>query len=260
MSIQDDIAAYQAQQPLDINADILAYQQQQQQPLTNPDAVPENQTLSESQFHQAPEEVVKQEPDFMKKLDLINTGVHRGVTNFTLALMSKLPLSDEWQKKIKSYNTEIGTEQQHNKDTYSGYYSHVGEAAGEMLITLPAGGALGGVIKGAKVVGGVLPTGLKTIGKYGSGSLLGAEVLAAVESQKYDPENPGQLINKKKVDEVLSNPLAYAFPAAATKLSVWSDAANKLGAAKERFPNSMARNVKESGITQKMSIYYLIYL
>ena len=242
MAIQDDIAAYQSK---DINADIAAYQQ-------HPDAVPESQTISESQFYQAPVEVVKQEPGFMKKLDMINTGVHRGVTNFTFALMSKLPFGDRWQNAIKAADANVEAEQQKNKDTYTGYYPQGGEIAGEMLTTLPAGGALGAVGKAATFVGKVAPTGLKTIGKYGTSALGGAGVLAGVESQKYDPENPGQLVNSEAAGAALTNPLSYVLPAAATKLSTWAESAQKLGVAKEQFPNIMARNLKEPGITTKL--------
>jgi len=242
MAIQDDIAAYQSK---DINADIAAYQQ-------HPDAVPESQTISESQFYQAPVEVVKQEPGFMKKLDMINTGVHRGVTNFTFALMSKLPFGDRWQNAIKEQDAAIGAEQQKNKDTYSGYYPQGGEIAGEVLATLPAGGALGAVGKAATFVGKVAPTGLKTLGKYGTSATGGAGVLAGVESQKYDPENPGQLVNSEAAGAALTNPLSYVLPAAATKLSTWAESAQKLGVAKEQFPNIMARNLKEPGITTKL--------
>lgn len=260
MAIQDDIAAYQAQQsaPKDINADIAAYQQGQQAAPTAA-VVPDtsgNPVVPEGQdWTTAGGKVVggQEEPGFLKKLDMINTGVHRGVTHFTFALMSKLPFGDRWQNAIKKADADVEAEQQHNKKTYGDLYPGIGEVGGELLATLPAGGALGGVAKGAKILGEVLPTGLKTIGKYGASATGGAGVLAGVESQKYDPENPGQLINTEKAGEALSNPLSYVLPAAATKFSTWAEAAQKLGVAKEEFPNIMARNLKEPGVTQKLS-------
>jgi len=232
MAIQDDIAAYQSK---DINADIAAYQQQ-------------SPAISESQV--AP---VKVEPGFFKKLDMINTGVHRGVTNFTFALLSKLPFGDRWQDAIKAADANVEAEQQKNKDTYTGYYPQGGEIAGEVLTTLPAGGALGALGKAATFVGKVAPTGLKTLGKYGVSATGGAGVLAGMESQRYDPENPGQLVNSEAAGAALTNPLSYVLPAAATKLSTWAESAQKLGVAKEQFPNIMARNLKEPGITTKLS-------
>lgn len=210
-------------------------------PLTDPDLAAVN-TAAASTI----------EPGFMKKLDMINTGVHRGVSHFTFALMSKLPFGDRWQNAIKRADADVEAEQEHNKKTYGGLYPVVGEIGGEMLATLPTGGALGGVLKGSTLLGNVLPTGLKTIGKYGSSAIGGAGVLAGTESQKYDPEHPGQLINIEKAGEALSNPLSYVLPAAATKFSTWAEASQKLGAAKEEFPNIMARDLKEPGITKSL--------
>lgn len=257
MAIQDDIAAYQAQQQQpaptnDINADIAAYQQNQQ---AAPISVSNNPVVPEGQdWTTAGGKVVggQQEPGFIKKLDMIASGVDRGVKNFTLALMSKLPFGEKYQNAIKQVDADATAVQEYNKKNYGGLYPGIGEVGGELLATLPAGGALGGVAKGAKLLGEVLPTGLKTIGKYGTSALGGAGVLAGVESQKYDPENPGQLINTEKAGEALSNPLSYALPMAATKLGTWGEAAQKLGVAKEEFPNIMARNLKE-GPTQKLS-------
>lgn len=195
----------------------------------------------------------QQEPSFMKKLDMINTGVDRGVKYFTLGLMSKLPFGDRWQKAIKRVDAESTAEQEYNKKTYGDLYPNIGEVGGETLATLPVGGALGLTGKAATLVGKAAPTGLKTLGKYGTSAAGGAGVLAGTESQRYDPENPGQLINTKAAGETLSNPLAYALPALGTKLSTWAKASKDLGAAKEVFPNIMARNLKEPGATTTLS-------
>ena len=235
MAIEDDVAAFQASQQAPVNdiaTDAANFQQ-----LAAPVEAP----------------IVKQEPGFLKKLDMINTGVHRGVTHFTLALMSKLPFGDSYQKAIKKVDADIEAEQKQNIEKYTGYYPQGGELAGEMLATLPAGGALGGVAKGATLLGKVAPIGTKTLAKYGSSAIGGAGVLAGMESQKYDPENPGQLINTEAAGEALSNPLAYAIPALGTKLSTWAGASRKLGEAKEQFPNIMARNIKEPGATTTLS-------
>lgn len=194
----------------------------------------------------------KQQPGFMKKLDMINTGVHRGVTHFTHALMSKLPFGEKWQNAIKQADADIDAEQEYNKKTYSGYYPQGGEVAGELLATLPAGAPLGLAAKGATALGKLAPTGFKTLAKYGSSGIGGAGVLAGVESQRYDPENPGQLINTEAVKDTLTNPAAYIAPMVGTKLSTWGEASKALGEAKEVLPNIMARNLKE-GASQKLS-------
>ncbi len=217
-------------------------------PLPDPDAVPD------ITFQQAPEEAVKEQPGFMKKLDMINTGVNRGVTHFTLALMSKLPFGKSYQEGIKNYDAEVEAEQQHNKDTYSGYYPQVGEVGGELLATAPLGGVFGGVVKAGKLAGEMAPLGLKTISKYGVGAVGATEAAALQESQRYDPENPGQLFNQEAAKGVLENPgMAALAGAAGVKMGTWLDASRKLGGAKEILPNIMARNLKEPGATTTLS-------
>mgnify|MGYP001612485651 CR=1 FL=1 len=236
MSIEDDAVAFQqspqTQVPVnDIAADAAAFQ-----PTEAPAEAP-----------------AKEQPGFLKKLDMINTGVHRGVTHFTLALMSKLPLGNSYQNAIKQADAAVEAEQQKNIEKYSGYYPQGGEIGGELLATLPAGGALGSVGKAATIVGKALPTGLKTLGKYGTSAVGGAGVLAGMESQRYDSAHPGQLVNAEAAGEALASPLTYAIPALGTKFSTWTEASKKLGVAKEQFPNIMARNLKEPGATTTLS-------
>ncbi len=217
------------------------------------EASPSMQELA-SQYKPVPEVAApKEQPSFLKKLDMINTGVDRGVKNFTLALMSKLPFGDRYQNAIKAVDAQSTAEQKQNIDKYSGYYPQGGEIAGETLATLPIGGALGKVAQGAQALGKLAPTGLKTATKYGSSALGGAGVLAGMESQKYDPENPGQLINTEAASNTLESPLSYAIPALGTKFSTWADASRNLGNAKEVLPNIMARNLKEPGASTTMS-------
>lgn len=238
MAIEDDAKLYKIEQ------DAAQY---------NPEGVPNSQAISESQFQAAPQEAPKTTPSFLKKLDMINTGVHRGVTHFTHALLSKLPFGDKWQQAIKDADTAVEAEQESNIQKYSGFYPQGGELGGELLATLPTGGAFGGVAKAATLLGKVAPIGLKTAAKYGTAGAGTTGILAGVESQRYDPENPGQLINQEAASEVLSSPLAAMMGMGAQKLSTWSTASRKLGEAKEVFPNIMARNLKEPGATTTLS-------
>lgn len=195
--------------------------------------------------------VDKQEPGFLKKLDMINTGVHRGVTKFTLALMSKLPFGEKYQNAIKQVDKDVNDEQEYNKKTYSGYYPQGGELAGEMIATLPAGGLLGKVGQGAIKAGELMPTGLKTLFKYGTAGVGGAEALALMESQKYDPEKPGQLFNSKTAGETMGSPLSYAIPMVGTKLNTWLGATEKLGKAREIDPYATANSIKDPDSASK---------
>lgn len=211
----------------------------------------------------SPDTVSKIEPDFWKKLDMVNTGVHRGVTNFTHALMSKggkvrmydenLPIMKGYQEmfgganvdeKIKQADAEINKEQQHNIETYSGYYPQIGEVAGETLATMPFGGLFNKVAQGAQAMGKMAAPGFKTLAKYGTAGAGGTGILAGIESQRYDPENPGQLFNAEAAQSAIKNPMAYIMLAAATKLQTWGQAAKDLGEAKKVVPNVMARNLK----------------
>lgn len=192
-------------------------------------------------------------PGFLKKLDMIGTGVDRGVKNFTLALMSKLPLGDNYQNAIKQVDANATTAQQDNIRKYGGLYPKIGEAGGEMLATLPVGGVFGKMAEGASALGKLAPEGLKTIAKYGSAAIGGAGLLGAIDSQKYAPNNPGQLINQDAAGAAINNPLSYAIPAVGQKLSTWLGASQELGEAKKVIPNIMARDLKEPGASTTLS-------
>jgi hypothetical protein len=192
-------------------------------------------------------------PSFMKKLDMINTGVDRGVKNFTLALMSKLPFGDTYQNAIKSVDAASTAEQNKNIKTYEGSYPQIGQTAGELLATAPFSPALGAVAKGASLLGEVAPTGLKTLAKYGSSALGGAGVLAGMDSQRYDPNNPGQLINTDAAKATLSSPSAYIAPMLGTKLATWMNASKALADAKDVLPTVMAENIKPDSASKTLS-------
>lgn len=234
MSIADDDAAYlQSQQqvspPTGIAADDAAYLQSQQKP---PD-VTKLQGFNDEVLPGSENLPLKQEPDFLKKLDMINTGVHRGVTHFTHALLSKLPFGEGWQNAIKKADTDVEAEQQHNIQTYEGYYPQGGELGGEILATLPAGGLLGKGLQVAKSVSEVVPSVLSGITKYGLSGAVGVDTMAAIESQRYDPKNPGQLINSEAISNMTESPLslglAAGLPAAGAMVGAWADKAKALG-------------------------------
>lgn len=185
-------------------------------------------------------------PGFLKSLDLINTGVHRGVTNFTLGIMSKLSDNKNYQARIKQFDSEVQAEQDYNKNTYSSILPQLGEVAGELTATAPAGGVFGGVVKGAKYLGSVAPYGAKTLAKYGSGALGAVAATAGIESNRFNPENPGEPMNMDAVEGVLENPaLAGAAGMLGVKARTWLDASRKLGKARKLDPLAVATNVKD---------------
>lgn len=201
---------------------------------------------------ESPLEPVRKEPGFMKKLDAINTGVHRGVTHFTYKLLSMIP-SEKGRANIKAADKRLDEEQQSNIEAGMGGYAKGGELAGEMLATLPVAGPLGGVMKGASALGKALPYGAKTLGKYGAAGVGGAGVLAGMESQRYDPENPGGLLNTEAAGRALESPLSYAMPMAGAKLGAWAEQSRKLQQGRQTIPQLLPRDVLEPGMTRKMS-------
>lgn len=255
MSIEDDALMYKMQQ------DAAQYKPEQSE------TVPQ---YSGDDWKSVGGQVVggKQEPDFLKKLDLINTGVHRGVTHFTHALMSKLPfmppegspLGDAYQKAIQDADAGIEAEQQKNINTYTGAYPQIGEFAGEMLATAPAGGLFSLTGNLAKTVGQLAPVGLKTLAKYGTSALGGAGAMAALESQRYNPNDPTAMFNTEAAQNALENPLSYAIPALGTKLSTWAQASRKLGEAKEIIPNIRAVDIKDAGPARKFQQQFFGFL
>lgn len=179
-------------------------------------------------------QVTDNQPSLEDKFNAITMGTHRGVTQFTHGLMSLIP---GLKSRVEAADKVVQNEYEQAKKKAPGY-ALGGEIAGEVLATLPAGGALGLIGKGASALG--------TIGKYGTNILGGAGVLAGTELMRYDPENPGQL-NTSAAKDALANPLTYAVPALATKLGSWATNAKKLGEAQEVIPSMMARDIKPAG-------------
>lgn len=170
----------------------------------------------------------KIDPDFVDKLSMINDGVNRGVTHFTLGLMSKLPFGDNYQNAIKKYDDQVQAQQDYNTNTYKGVYPQVGEALGEILATLPAGGLLGKVSSAAE--------GLGTAAKYAATGVGSAGVMAGTEGLKYDPNDP-TAFNTQAAQNALNNPLSYALPIGAKYLQGWAGNANALSQAKQVLPD-----------------------
>lgn len=189
---------------------------------------------------------------FLKKLDMINTGVHRGVTHFTHKILSLIP-SDTLRGRIKAADKAVEDEFQRNIQEYGPGYSKAGEVAGEVLATLPLSGPYGKLAEGASYLGRVAPTGLKTAAKYGASALGGAGLFAAAESQRYDPEHPDQLINKEAAQNVLESPASYLVPMAGTKLSTWMGRSRDLQEARKVLPSVLPRDTLPEGPTRKLS-------
>jgi hypothetical protein len=188
-------------------------------------------------------EGTKRQPGFLKTLDNMTTGVHRGVTHFTFALMSKLPFGEKYQEAIKKADADIEAEQQKNIRTYSGIAPQVGEFAGEMLATAPLGGAYLKTAQLANKARELAAPGFKMLSQYGTNIAGSLGLGAAAESQRYDPENPTQLINTKAASDFLTSPAALIAPIVATRLGNWVKASQEFNAAKEIDPNVVRRDL-----------------
>lgn len=229
-------------------------------PMEAPEAVPEEEDVFELQRPEASEatddstfelERPAKSPGFLKKLDMINTGVHRGVTHFTYKMLSMIP-SEKGRANIKAADKRL--QEEHDKNIATGsYLPQAGEIAGEVLITSPLMGPYGGVVKGASMAGKALPAGLKTLGKYGTAGAGGGALFGAMESQRYDAENPEQLINKEAAGNALSNPLTYAAPMIGTKLGAWAEKSRKLQQGSETVKQLLPRDVATPGAGRKLS-------
>lgn len=191
-------------------------------------------------------------PSFMKKLDMITTGVHRGVTHFTLKMMSLIP-NEKLRGRIKEVDKNIQKAYEEDIKSYGGLYPKIGEVAGEMLATSPIIGPYGKLLQGAKAIGKAAPVGLKTLGKYGASALGGAGLSAATETQRYNPDNPGELLNTEAAGEALSNPASYLAPMVGTKLMAWGDKARALQEGREVVSNLLPRDLSQPGASRKLS-------
>lgn len=190
----------------------------------------------------------KREPGFMKKLEMIGTGAAKGSLEFTSNLLSLaergLRLGGQPTIVPEAYKSWAEQKKQLDKE-YEGPWTTVGQIGGELLSTAPAGAAMGAVSKAAQ--------GLSTAGKYAANILGQAGVLTGLESQRYDPNNPDQLINTQAATEALKNPLTYTLPAVGTGLASWADKARQLTEARQILPSITPRDLPNAGIGQKIS-------
>lgn len=204
----------------------------------------------------------KETPGFLKKLDLFASGVDRGVKNFTLGLMSKLPFGDRYQNAIKQVDADATAVQEYNKKHYDSWAPQVGEVGGELLATAPLGGVFGGALKAGAKAAEIAPYGLKTLAKYGTAGVGTTEAAALQESQRYDPNNPGQLFNKDAAMNVLEHPVGSMLAGAAgAKLNTYMDATKALQQAKEIDKYATARSIKDAenpGKSFEAQIYGII--
>lgn len=207
----------------------------------------------------------KRVPGFFKQLDILNTAVDRGVKNFTLGIMSKLPLGKTYQDAIKAVDAASTAEQQKNINTYDTIIPQLGEVGGELLATAPVGGAIRKVVSKAASLGmgeAIMPsllgdttvTGvLAPLTKYATSSLGTAGVLGASEALRYDPNNP-EAFNTKAAGNVFSNPASYILGPVSSLASGWAQAANKLGKFTDEFGTSVApRNLLPDGARKTIS-------
>lgn len=210
----------------------------------------------------------KRDPKFLDTLDMINTGVHRGVTHFTLGLMSMLPFGEKYQRALKKYDVEVEAEQQKNIKTYDSIAPFVGEIGGELLATAPVGGALAklgskslSLIGGEAILPGVintaLPKGTRLLGGYGTSAVGGAGLLAGTEALRYQGQqfDPSQAMETFK--DTMSSPAAYLFPAAATATGRYMEKSRDFQKVIDQGIDVLPRDLKEKGVGRTLS--YLFY-
>lgn len=236
------------------------------------------ETISESQFKPATsEDLPKEVPGFMKSVEMIGTGAMMGSLTFTSNLMSLVA-----PDAVKRANEYWSQKMQENAAKYNGagFLQGLGKVTAETVDTLPifkgaallgrgleaVGSAMQGtkglnllgkgieaVGQGPQAVGDLMPSGLKTVGKYGTSAATGAGTIAAMESQRYDPNKPTQLFNSEAAGEALSNPYAYIAPMAGTKAATYLDATQRLGAARDIIPSTTASQIKPAGPSRTLA-------
>lgn len=206
--------------------------------------------VDEKQFYKAPPPV--EPPGFLKAIEMIGTGAAKGSLEYTARLLSSVekglrggnepsivPRAYEyWSEKTK---------EQQDKYVGASAYQGIGSVPAALLTTAPIGGAFGAVGKLASAAGKAAPYGLKTAAEYGTSATGGAGLLAALESQRYNPEHPTEPFSAEQAQEALRNPLSYVLPMAGTKLAKWSEKATELQRMKEIFPKIRAQDLKEPG-------------
>ncbi len=260
MAIEDDFNMLQQGQqaaPSGIEADFQALAETQQL-LGNPkDSNFDDSGLEPWQYEGGLVSGSKREPGFMKTLDMINTGVHRGVTHFTLGIMSMLPFGQKYQNALKKVDSDIEAEQQQNIKTYDSWAPEAGELTGELLATAPAGGLLGGVAKGANALAEIVPTGMKLLSRYGSAGAGGAGVLSGTEAVQYQGDAFDYGKASEKFKEGMTNPLSYVAPMAGQALGRYLDKSRAFNKVVDEGIDVLPRDLKEKGAGRTLS--YLFY-
>ncbi len=190
-------------------------------------------------------------PGFLKHLEDIGSGAMEGSLTFSSKILSLIERGIRFGGEPTTVQRANEYWAEKNKDGSA--YTTAGKIGAELLTTAPIAAPLGAVGSAATLVGKALPIGLKTLGKYGTAAVGGAGVLSGMETQRYNPDNPDELVNTKAAAEALQSPASYLAPALGTKLSTWMDASRQLGEAKSVLPNIMARDLKPSGATKTFS-------
>lgn len=194
----------------------------------------------------------KEEVTTWDRVKAMGTGFDRGVKQFTLKVLGMIP-NERWQKSVKNVYEQTERDYAAAQEV-APIAATAGSIGGEIAATLPAAAGLGGVLKGATALSSLAPKGTQTLTKYGASALGGAGVLAAQESQRYDPSQVGQpLVNTDAAVRTLNDPLAYALPMAGQKLSTWLEKSRALDEGKQIIPKLMARDLYESGPAKTVS-------
>ena len=223
--------------------------------------IPEGQSVLPAQYSSSAPDMAGQSPSwekdggkfikkptFLTSVEGILSGAMQGSLTFSANLLSLAEKGLRGGGKPSIVNDAFKAWEDKNK-AYQAEYPEsnavgIGKAIPELLQTSVLSGPMGKVAQGAKAVGNALWTGLKTAGEYGTAAAGTTGLLAAMESQRHDPNKPDQILNLDAAKSTLEDPAAYALGAAGQKVSKWMGASRVLEAAKEVDPYAMARQVK----------------
>lgn len=243
--------------------------------------VPEDQTVSESQFKPAsefPEAAPKESPGFMKSLDIIATGAAKGSLEFSGRLMSyaeSLATGKKAQFVPDVYKAlEERQAEQQEKYHGAGLLGALGSASTEIASTaVPLGAGINLVSKGAKAIAYGVPQGIKALGKLGQSSLItkgvpkgfkkiseygtagagGTALFGALEGARFDPENPDELYSGEQAVEAMHSPVAPLAAMGGHFLGKYGSRAMELQEAKKTIPNIRNVDLKDPGVGRTLN-------
>ena len=179
----------------------------------------------------------EKKPNFMKTVDMLGTGALEGIAGYAAFMnkltpdLVKLPSGKGIvETGLAAGQKALSDRSKQQQEMYPDSWSPaVGKFAGEMAATAPvAGPAFKGLMKGAEKIGEMLPTGLKTLGKYGSAYFGGQQLGGLISGAKQDPNKPDQMFNTEAYNEVSDSVPAGLLSIIGAKAGAWSNKAREL--------------------------------